>query len=43
MVRFAPLREWERQKENLIAFMEEATRFFIIIVTWVWLSLQKYT
>ena len=22
--RFAPLREWERQKENLIAFMEEA-------------------
>ena len=34
MARFAPLREWERQKENLIAFMEEANRFFIIIITW---------
>ena len=29
--RFAPLREWERQKENLIAFMEEANRLLLLV------------
>ena len=30
--RFAPLREWERQKENLIAFMEEANRLLLLVL-----------
>ena len=29
--RYAPLREWERQKENLIAFMEEANRLLLLV------------